>query len=108
MGATGATGTTGEGDQLNRKRAALYILPFLLLGLGNLALLLGWGLRPLWGFLILPPILFVSVLGYIAFRTGLVGNRLDTDDGREDDGHHRPDDSRGDQEWGPDGRQRRD
>jgi hypothetical protein len=36
-----------------------------------------WGLRPLWAFLILPPILFVSVLGYIAFRTGLVGNRLD-------------------------------
>lgn len=62
-----------EEYNLNRKRAVLYILPFVLLGIGNLVLLLGWGLRPLWAFLILPPILFVSVLGYIAFRTGLVG-----------------------------------
>jgi hypothetical protein len=69
-----------EDSQLNRKRAALYILPFVLLGVGNLLLLLGWGLRPLWGFLIFPPILFISVLGYIAFRTGLVDNRLDDED----------------------------
>lgn len=68
---------TSEDYDLDRKRAALYILPFVLLGIGNLLLLLGWGLRPLWAFLILPPILFVSVLGYIAFRTGLVGNRLE-------------------------------
>lgn len=67
---------TSEEYDLNRKRAALYILPFVLLGIGNLLLLLGWGLRPLWAFLILPPIVFVSVLGYIAFRTGLVGDRL--------------------------------
>jgi hypothetical protein len=39
-------------------------------------MLLGWGLRPLWAFLILPPILFVSVIGYIAFRTGLASDRL--------------------------------
>jgi hypothetical protein len=68
---------------LDRKRAVLYILPFVLLGIGNLLLLLGWGLRPLWAFLILPPILFVSVLGYIAFRTGLVGNRLEEETAAE-------------------------
>ena len=69
-------GPIGEDTQLNRKRAVLYILPFVLLGIGNLLLLLGWGLRPLWAFLILPPILFVSVIGYIAFRTGLASDRL--------------------------------
>lgn len=62
---------------LTRKRAALAILPFLLLGLADIALLLLWGLEPLWGFLILPPILFISAIGYIAFRTGLAEDRLD-------------------------------
>lgn len=62
---------------LTRKRAALAVLPFLLLGLGDIALLLLWGLDPLWGFLILPPILFISVIGWIAFRTGLAEDRLD-------------------------------
>ena len=64
--------TVVDGPDLNRKRAALYVLPFLLLGLADVVLLLGWGLKPLWAFLILPPILFVSVLGWIAFRTGFV------------------------------------
>ncbi|QSG16112.1 hypothetical protein [Halapricum desulfuricans] len=58
--------------ELDRKQATLAVAPFLVLGLGNLALLLGWGLKPLWAFLILPPILFISVLGWIAFRTGFV------------------------------------
>lgn len=60
-----------DGD-LNRRRALLAILPFLLLGLADVALLLGWGLDPLWGFMILPPILFICVIGWIAFRTGFV------------------------------------
>jgi hypothetical protein len=64
-------GSTGA-ERPNRKRAALAVLPFLLLGIGNLALLLGWGLRPLWAFLIFPPIIFISVIGYIAFRSGFV------------------------------------
>jgi hypothetical protein len=59
---------------ISRLRAAKYVAPFVLLGLGNLALILWWGLRPLWGFLILPPILFISVLGWLAFRTGFVRN----------------------------------
>jgi hypothetical protein len=53
------------------------VLPFLALGVGNLVLLLAWGLRPLWAFLIFPPILFVSVLGYIAFRSGFVRERVE-------------------------------
>ncbi|MFB6307749.1 MAG: hypothetical protein ABEH35_00315 [Haloarculaceae archaeon] len=61
-----------EDDRLDRKRAALFVVPFLLLGLLDLVLLLRWGLDPLWGFMILPPILFISVLAWIAFRTGFV------------------------------------
>ncbi|MEF8776069.1 MAG: hypothetical protein V5A43_06160 [Haloarculaceae archaeon] len=65
--------TTGaEEPRINRKRAALAVVPFLVLGLGNVVLLLGWGLKPLWAFLILPPIIFISALAWIAFRTGFV------------------------------------
>ncbi len=58
-----------------RKKATLFIAPFVAIGLFDLVLLLGWGLDPLWGFMILPPILFVSVLGWIAFRTGFASDR---------------------------------
>ncbi|MFC7045416.1 hypothetical protein ACFQH6_08365 [Halobacteriaceae archaeon GCM10025711] len=61
-----------DGESVNRRRAALAILPFLLLGLADVVLLLEWGLDPLWGFVILPPILFISVIGWIAFKTGFV------------------------------------
>jgi hypothetical protein len=64
----------------NRKRAALAVLPFLLLGLADVILLLQWGINPLWGFMILPPILFMSVLAWIAFRSGFVGNRVADED----------------------------
>jgi hypothetical protein len=43
-----------------------------LLGLADVLLLLFWGLNPLWGFVILAPILFISVLGWIAFKTGFI------------------------------------
>lgn len=69
-----------EGPQLNRKRAALAVLPFLALGLGDVALIVLWGIDPLWGFAILPPILFISVLAWIAFRSGFVDDRLDDPD----------------------------
>lgn len=45
-------------------------MPFLLLGLADLTLLLLWGIDPLWGFVILPPILFMTLLGWIAFTNG--------------------------------------
>ncbi|SDF18550.1 hypothetical protein [Halorientalis regularis] len=60
---------------VSRKRAALWILPFLALGIADVILLLGWGLDGLWGFMILPPILFICVLAYIAFRTGFAADR---------------------------------
>ena len=56
-----------------RLRAALAVLPFLALGLADVFVLLHWGLNPLWGLVILPPILFMSALGWLAFRTGFVG-----------------------------------
>lgn len=65
-----ADGAERGSGGLNRRRAALAILPFLLLGLADVVLLLGWGLDPLWGFMILPPILFICVIGWVAFKTG--------------------------------------
>lgn len=67
--------TPTPSSDANRKRAFLAILPFLLLGLADVVLLLFWGLNPLWGFVILPPILFISVIGWIAFKTGFIRDR---------------------------------
>lgn len=58
-------------------RAALYVAPFVLLGLADVVLLLWWGIDPLWGFLVLPPIVFISVLGWIAFNSGFLDDRTD-------------------------------
>lgn len=66
-----------DGGAVTRKRALLFVSPFLLLGLADVVLLLVWGLDPLWGFMILPPILFMSVLTWIAFRTGFASDRVD-------------------------------
>jgi len=67
---------SGDDYPLSRKRALVWAVPFVALGVFNLLLLLGWGLKPLWAFLIFPPIAFVSVLTYLALRTGLASNRL--------------------------------
>lgn len=69
---------TGE-FELSRTRAALAILPFVALGIADVVLLLIWGLDPLWGFLVLPPILAISVLGWVAFRGGFVRDRVEDD-----------------------------
>lgn len=66
-----------DGRSTTRTSALVYVTPFLLLGLADLLLLLFWGLDPLWGFMILPPILFMSALTWIAFRTGFVTDRRD-------------------------------
>ncbi|MFB6126332.1 MAG: hypothetical protein ABEJ79_03405 [Halolamina sp.] len=60
-----------------RKRAkgVLATLPFLAIGIGDVVLLLIWGIDPLWGFMILPPILFCSVLAYIVFSTDFLEDR---------------------------------
>jgi hypothetical protein len=62
-------------DGLNRRLAVLAVAPFLALGLGNVILLLGWGIEPLWAFVILPPILFCAVLAWIAFSTDFLAGR---------------------------------
>ena len=59
---------------MSRKRAVLAVLPFLALGVADVVLLLRWGLEPLWGFVVLLPILAISVLGWVAFKTGFVGD----------------------------------
>lgn len=69
-------------DGKNRRRAALATLPFLSLGLIDVVLLLEFGLDPLWGFAILPPILFVSVLTWLAFSTGFLDDRGELGEGR--------------------------
>ncbi|CAI48410.1 uncharacterized protein NP_0638A [Natronomonas pharaonis DSM 2160] len=53
------------------KTATVVILPFLLLGLGNVVLILQWGLNLVWGLLLVPPVLFVSALGWLAVRGGI-------------------------------------
>jgi len=63
----------------SRKRAALAVLPFVALGVADVALILLWGIDPLWGFLVLPPILAISVLGWVAFRGGFVRDRVEDD-----------------------------
>lgn len=59
-----------EAPSRSRWWATLAVLPFLLLGFGDVVLIVFWGVNPLWGFLILPPVVFVSAVGWIAFRSG--------------------------------------
>ena len=61
---------------LGRRQAVLATLPFVALGVADLVLLLEYGLDPLWGFMILPPIAMMSVLAWIAFRGGLARDRV--------------------------------
>ena len=63
--------------EYDRGQALKAVVPFLALGLADLLLLLFWGLDPLWGFMILPPILFISVLAWIGFRTGFIDDRAE-------------------------------
>lgn len=67
--------TEDDDPRVSRKGALLAVLPFLGLGIADVVLLLLWGIDPLWGFMILPPILFVSVLAWVAFRGGLARDR---------------------------------
>lgn len=55
------------GSQRNRKRALLAVLPLIAIAAFDLALLLLWGLEPLWAFAILPPMIFVTALAWIYF-----------------------------------------
>jgi hypothetical protein len=70
-----ADGDAGEGTTRSRRWAALAVAPFLAIGLADVILLLYWGIEPLWGFAILPPILFCSVLAWIVFSTDFLEGR---------------------------------
>lgn len=77
---TGEVSTTSIGDETdpharNRWRATVAVLPFLVLGLSDVLLVVYWGIDPLWGFLILPPIIFITVVGWLGFRTGFARER---------------------------------
>ena len=67
--------TPGAGERTHRLRAVLSVLPFLGLGIADVVLLLWWGIDPLWGFMILPPILFCSALAYLVFSTDFLDDR---------------------------------
>lgn len=59
----------------DRRRAALATLPFLGLGLAVVLLSLEFAPQPLWAFLLVPPVLFMSVLTYLTFRSGFLAER---------------------------------
>ncbi|WP_435077084.1 hypothetical protein [Halococcus sp. AFM35] len=67
-------------EGLNRKRVALVVIPLLALGLADVTLIILWGVNPLLGLAVLPPILFVTVLAWVALSGGLVEDRLDDSD----------------------------
>ena len=67
--------TEAESSGRSRWWAALAVAPFLAVGLADVLLLLYWGIEPLWGFAILPPILFCSVLAWIVFSTDFLEGR---------------------------------
>ncbi len=57
-------------NERSRQRAILLVAPFLALGIGEIALLLTAGFNPLWAVVIVPPILFMTGLGWLSFTTG--------------------------------------
>ncbi|MFC7096196.1 hypothetical protein [Halobaculum marinum] len=66
-----------EDEEGGRSRfwAVVAVIPFLAIGIADVLLLLFWGIDPLWGFAILPPILFCSVLAYLVFSTDFLEGR---------------------------------
>ncbi|XVH31488.1 hypothetical protein ACNS7O_14005 [Haloferacaceae archaeon DSL9] len=59
----------------SRKRALLYTLPFLFVGVANVAFILDWGMDPIWGLALLPPVLFCAALAYLVFSTDFLDDR---------------------------------
>lgn len=59
----------------NRRRAALATLPFLALGLAVVLLSLEFVPQPLWAFLLVPPVVFMSILTYMTFRSDFLDER---------------------------------
>lgn len=60
--------------RVDRRLAAITAASLLVLGLVGVVQIVAWGADPLWGFVILPPVVFFVVLSWIAFRTELSGD----------------------------------
>lgn len=54
--------------RVDRRWAALAAVSLLAVGLVNVLQLLFWGVEPLWGLVVVLPIVFFAVLAWIAFR----------------------------------------
>lgn len=55
-------------ETVNR-RAILVVLSLLAFGLVNVVRALLWGANPLWGLVMLPPILLLTAFGWLAFKS---------------------------------------
>jgi hypothetical protein len=64
-------GRDPDGRDAGRRKAALIVVPLFVLGLGNVVLILQWDLNPIWGVLLVPPVIFISALGWIAIEGGI-------------------------------------
>lgn len=60
---------------IDRRRAAVATAPFLVVGVVNVALIVLWGVNPLWGFVVFVPVVFMTVLAWFAFREASVEAR---------------------------------
>lgn len=56
-------------EGINRRRAIFVVLPFLFLGLANAVKLVFWGLDPLLTLMVLLPVVFFTVLCWLAFES---------------------------------------
>ena len=66
-------GRESEGQNAGRRKAALIVIPLFALGIGNVLLILQWDMNPIWGALLVPPVVFISALGWIAIEGGIAG-----------------------------------
>ena len=62
-------------DSPKRRRAALATLPFLALGVVVVLLSLEFAPKPLWAFLMVPPVAFMAALTYLTFRSDFLDGR---------------------------------
>lgn len=65
------TDDDSEGGRSGTTETALIVVPLFLLGAGNVVLILQWGINPIWGLLLFPPVVFISAIGWIAIRGGI-------------------------------------
>ena len=62
-------------DSSKRRRAILASIPFFLLGLVTVVVSLEFAPKPLWAFLLVPPVVFMAALTYLTFRSDFLEDR---------------------------------